>query len=144
MAVGAFFYNEPMPRERPLRARHVNALSPRTRAIDLRGELVRGRIRTRGEALLDVVQSDRRSTTATRSLRQHVAELALQPHPSLHRGFTDAKQLPELGIRTLTRLVGGNDAFTKCDWMTVNHHPDQIRNGSATQGLRIKSCEHWG
>ena len=26
----------------------------------------------------------------------------------------------------------------------VNHYPDQIRIGSATQGLRIKSSEHWG
>lgn len=26
--------------------------------------------------------------------------------------------------------VNGNDPLTKCDWMTVTHHPDQINNGS--------------
>ena len=52
--------------------------------------------------------------------------------------FTDASPTPnssaDLGIGALASLVGCDDALAKRDWMTVNHHPDQIRNGSAIQG----------
>src|SRR5690349_5876724 len=110
-----------MPRERTLRARDVNALSLRARTVDLYSELECGRIGARDEPLLDVLQRDRRSSAAARCLGQHVAELALQPHPPLHRGLAYAEQLRELRIGALACLVGGDDAFTKCHRMTVNH-----------------------
>src|SRR5688500_3713574 len=139
--VRSFLYNVPMPSERALRARDVNALSPRTRTVDLDRELEGGRIGTSSEPLLDVLQRDRGSTTASRRLRRHVAELALQPHPSLNRRFANTEQLGELWIGALARLVGGNNSFTKCDRMTVNHHPrpdqNRIRNSrSADQIIR--------
>ena len=144
MAVGVFFYYEPVSSERALRARDVNALAHCTRTIDLHSELVRRRVRAGNESVFDVLQRDRGSTTAACCLRRNVTELALQPYPPLHRGFPDPEQYRELAVGAFARLVGGDNTFTKCDWMTVNHHPDQIRNGSATQDPRIKSCEHWG
>src|SRR5258705_3219604 len=133
-----------MPSQRSLRAGNVNPLSLQARTVDLHSELERGRIGTSNEPVLDVLQRDRGSTPASRRLRRHVSELALQPHPPLYRGFANTEQLRELWVGAFACLVGCDDAFTKCDWMTVNHHPDQIRNGSATQDPRIKSSEHWG
>src|SRR6185295_1165911 len=86
-------------------------------------ELDSGGVGARREAALDRLQRDRRPRSTTRSLRHHVAELALQPNPPLHRCFADIEQLGELWIAALARLVGGDDAFSERDWVTVNHAP---------------------
>jgi len=112
-----------MPRESALRTRDVNPKSLRSRTIDLDRQLERRRVRARSEAVLDVLQRDQRAPSAACGLRLDVAQLSLQPHPALHRSLADTEEFRELRVGTFARLVGGNDALTKRDWMTVNHPP---------------------
>jgi len=134
MAVGAFFYNVPVPGERALGARDVNPQPLRPNAIDLGCQLECRGVGTNRKPHLDVLKRDRGAPSAARRFGLDVPNLSLPPNPSLHRRLANAEQLADLWVAPFTSLVGCNDTLAKQDRVTVDHEPSRSETDPELKG----------